>query len=666
MEVLSPAGSPEALKAAVYSGADAVYFGAGAFNARSNAINFNEDEIKNNIIFCHERGVKVYATLNTLINDREFTEALHLAESFTRAGIDAFITQDMGLSIALKNISDVPLHASTQLSIHSLDGVIALHDIGFSRVVLARELSENDINYITHHAPNGIEIEVFVHGALCMSYSGQCYMSSIIGGRSGNRGMCAQPCRLPYKKGFALSLKDLCLIEYIDKLKNIGVTSIKIEGRMKSPEYVAAVTEIYAAINKGEPYSPEKKEYLAGIFSRGGFTDGYFTGNIGKDMFGVRSETSQTHPIKSKEYKRIGLTCNITPEEEKKILCSLITDDGFSAEGIIEGVTAEKTPTSPDDIKNVFEKLGDTIYFLNNFSCKLPENIFIPFSPLNKIRRELISKITAMRLINIKKFRNSAIYLNSFKNKIKSNTLDQIIKGQFYNINAIPENAELLDFMWIPITKIRNKETTKILTKYKNKIGVFLPRVVHDSEYNELKKFLYEAKQNGINDVLCGNLGQLNLCKGLEFKIHGDFGLNIYNNYSAEFYRDYGLKSMILSFELNFNKIKEISSDDTGFIAYGRLPFMIFRNCIKKECHKNEILTDRINKDFLLTCDFGCRNILWNADNLYIADKDLSNLGFSQLVFTDEDSEMCSKIINEYKFKEPIIRKDITRGLYNK
>lgn len=241
MEILAPAGSLPAMKSAVFSGADAVYFGGGDFNARIRAKNFTEEEIASGVRFCRERGVKCYAAMNTLVTDRELPQAMRLASFFAECGVDAFIVQDTGLASLLKRATQIPLHASTQMTVHTLDGILALAEAGFSRVVLSRELSQADLRYILMHAP--CEIEVFVHGALCMCYSGQCYMSSLIGNRSGNRGACAQPCRLPYQDGYSLSLKDLCLLKYVKDLEQMGVSSLKIEGRMKSPEYVAAVTK---------------------------------------------------------------------------------------------------------------------------------------------------------------------------------------------------------------------------------------------------------------------------------------------------------------------------------------------------------------------------------------------------------------------------------------
>ena len=283
IELLAPASSPEGVVAAVKNGADAVYMGFSSHNARRNAKNFNDDEFGTAIEYCRVRGVKTYITLNTLASDREFGDIVRLGRRANRLGADAILVQDLGVLSALrKTIPDMPLHASTQMSVHNLDGVKVAAAMGLKRVVLSRELSLEEIKYIAKNSP--IEIEVFVHGALCMCYSGQCYMSAVIGERSGNRGLCAQPCRLKYSldgagTDYPLSLKDNCLIGHLKELEESGVACLKIEGRMKRPEYAAIVTGIYsAALKEGRLPTGQELSALKAAFSRQGFTDGYFTG----------------------------------------------------------------------------------------------------------------------------------------------------------------------------------------------------------------------------------------------------------------------------------------------------------------------------------------------------------------------------------------------------
>ena len=294
LEVLSPAGSSDALIAAVQNGADAVYLGYGSFNARMNAKNFTEEQLRQSVSYCHVRGVKVYLTLNTLVRDRELKEAGQVLLEAQRAGVDAVLVQDLGvLQLVRQMAPDMPIHASTQMSIHSLEGVRKAAELGISRVVLARELSREQIAAICRESP--IELEVFVHGALCMCHSGQCYMSAMIGRRSGNRGQCAQPCRMAYgfdrsENRYPLSLKDNCLVEYLGELDRMGVACVKIEGRMKRAEYVAITTKIYKDAALGRPVTAGQLQSLRKVFSRQGFTDGYYTGSRGPAMFGTALE----------------------------------------------------------------------------------------------------------------------------------------------------------------------------------------------------------------------------------------------------------------------------------------------------------------------------------------------------------------------------------------
>ena len=292
LELLSPAGSLDALHAAVCNGADAVYLGAEGFNARAGARNFTLDELPEAVRYCHVRGVRVYLTLNTLVTDRELPKVAEHITAAARAGVDALIVQDLGVAALSRQIApQLALHASTQLTVHSLEGVRELAALGFSCVVLSRELPREEIAYICRNSP--VRIEVFAHGALCMCYSGQCYMSAVIGRRSGNRGQCAQPCRLPYGYGrfenrYPMSLKDNCLIRYLGELARMGVASLKLEGRMKRPEYVAIVTGIYRAALDGREVRSSDLSALRAAFSREGFTEGYYLGRTGPQMFGTR------------------------------------------------------------------------------------------------------------------------------------------------------------------------------------------------------------------------------------------------------------------------------------------------------------------------------------------------------------------------------------------
>lgn len=298
-ELLSPAGSPEALRAAVAGGADAVYIGGSAFNARINAANFTIEQIKEAVDYCHKRGVRLHVAVNILILDREMKDALEYIKQLYLAGVDAVICADMGLAKEIhRHFPDLELHGSTQMSGHNLEAAKLMADMGFARMVTAREMSREDIRYLCENSP--IDTEIFIHGAICVSHSGQCLMSSLIGGRSGNRGLCAQPCRMQYNGGYPLSIKDMCLATHIPEIIDMGVRSLKIEGRMKSPDYVYGVTRIYRRLlDEKRAATPNEIKELEALFSRSGFTDGYYVGKISKAMNGIRSESDKAATYRS-------------------------------------------------------------------------------------------------------------------------------------------------------------------------------------------------------------------------------------------------------------------------------------------------------------------------------------------------------------------------------
>lgn len=640
MEILSPAGSPEALKAAVLSGADAVYFGASSFNARMNATNFTDNVLAEHIRYCHERGVQCHATLNTLISQRELAAALATAEKLIAAGIDALIVQDVGLAKELKKRSDIPLHASTQLTVHNLDGILFAQQMGFDRVVLSREVSRKELEYISARSP--LELEIFGHGALCMCYSGQCYMSSLIGGRSGNRGECAQPCRLPYQGGYQLSLKDFCLLKYYNELESMGITSLKIEGRMKSPEYVSAITAAYAAAKRGEEYSPEKEAYLAGVFSRSGFTDGYYTDKIGSSMFGTRSETVNRVDVPTKEYSRLGLDVSIRPEGEQ-LLCTVVCGS-YSAEETLPRSVARNRATTADEIKEAFGALGNTAYYLNSFVADLPENSFVPASAVKALRRDLIDRLTQMRCLVSHSWKDIPVTYE------KATPFPGRKEGFFLHPDRIPEEVDL-DFLWLPLTAIKDHPDT--VARFLGKVGFVLPRIIREDEKQQVEQLVRRWKDFGITDALCGNVGHFPFCFAHDLTAHGDFGLNVYNPVARDEFLAKGLSDVTLSFELNGAQLRDLTTENTGIIVYGRLPFMIFRNCLKQNHGKDEGLTDRMKKEFLLTCSFGCRNELWNADPLWLGDKPIEMLGFHRFLFTDETRERITEVLSAYRKGDP-------------
>ncbi len=672
MEVLAPAGTPEALRAAVAGGADAVYFGADNFNARINAGNFGKDDILAAVDYCHKRGVLCHAVLNTLVSDREFEEALALAEFFVSAGIDAFIVQDVGLGRALAKRTSVPIHGSTQMTVHSLDGVLALADMGYTRAVLSRELSKEDIAYIRRHAPEGFELEIFVHGALCMCYSGQCYMSSIIGGRSGNRGKCAQPCRLPYDGGYRLSLKDACLIEHLSEMQALGIDSLKIEGRMKSPEYVYTVTKKYADAKRGMTVTSDHIREMEEVFSRGGFTDGYWMGKLGRDMFGTKTETPdrEVKKVPDTEYKRLvlDLIARTVDTAEGKVLKVTYSDsEGFSSEADVPLQPARSTPLSAESAIVSLTKLGDTVYVVGKTDVSIDDGLFAPVSALNNARRSCLLSLEGMRSVRSGGFCKGAEPVPEKKPLPR----EPLLRGSFLRPENIPENADILSMIKLPITSLKTKAGKAAALKYSRKVCFVLPSVYHDSERGDIDGLIADAvKEYGICDFATSNIGQvkmlfdLKLGKYPELRIHGDYGLNIYNSRSIDFYRERGVESLLLTFEAPMGQLRAMADGDCGIIAYGRLPFMVMRNCVKKAHGKFEYLRDRKGKKFLLDCDYGCRNRLFNSDILWLADKKPNCFGYLELCFTDEDRSTASSVIDSYVLGQGGIKEGYTRGRY--
>ena len=411
-ELLAPAGGPEALRAAVQCGADAVYLGFGAFNARRNAKNFTEAEFRAAVRYCHGRGVKVYLTLNTLLFDRELTAAAQTAALAGEIGVDAVLVQDLGVLQAVRAAApDLPLHASTQMTVHNTDGALQARELGLSRVVLAREMTKEQIAAVC--ALEGMETEVFVHGAHCMCYSGQCSMSALIGSRSGNRGTCAQPCRLPYTlegqdNRYPLSLKDMSLADHIPELTAMGVSCLKLEGRMKRPEYVAVVTGIYAVLlreNRG-PTAAERRD-LEAAFSRSGFTGGYFEGKTDASMFGVRGEkTPEPKELfdraragyERREHRSVPVSMTLTVRRGTP--CRLTVRDNAGRQAESSGPVPEDAHSKPltaEDLRARLGKTGGTVFEAGEIAVELDEGLSLPAAAVNALRRDALAALEDTR-----------------------------------------------------------------------------------------------------------------------------------------------------------------------------------------------------------------------------------------------------------------------------
>lgn len=678
IELLSPAGSFESLIPAVRMGADAVYLGSNEFSARKNAKNFNRDELEKAVEYCHIRGVKVYLALNTLIKDSEMESAIDLAKFSANINIDALILQDIGLASRLRNIMpDMKLHGSTQMTIHTESGVRLLEKMGFSRVVLARELSKNEIKKIRDSC--NIELEVFIHGAMCMSVSGQCYFSSILGGRSGNRGLCAQPCRLPFcvpgGTGYDLSLKDMSIIEHIKELTNIGVNSVKIEGRMKRPEYVAAaVNACRKAIDNGKP-EEESMNLLRNVFSRSGFTDGYYLGKRGKEMFGIRSKEdvlsatnevfSNLHKLYKTENQNIPIYFEIRIKNGEKIRLNASDEDKntISVYGDIPEISKNLDIDSDRCIKQL-KKTGNTPFLVKNVCCDIDKGLSVSASSLNSLRRMAIDKLQEKR-----KFRNP-IKFSTEKQEIvekKPRNFNLKLRARFPNCN-ISESFKICELISVPLNS--KKEDLISLKNRGFNICLEIPRVFFGRE-KEVIKLLNDAKNIGINHVWAGNLGAVELSLNLGFKVHGGFSLNIINSDSVKWAERVGIEDIETSFEMTLNNISKLGGKiRRGIIAYGRLPMMITRNCPAKNgmncknCLGKSVLTDRKGIKFPMICNFGCTEIL-NSVPLYMADRinEIKDVDFLVLRYTVENSVESGENLNTFN-RNKWCGNEITRGLY--
>ena len=688
IELLSPAGSPEAVIAAVQNGADAIYMGLGNFNARRGAKNFTDEEFERSMRYCRIRGCKVYVTLNTLVNDREITQAVESARLASELGADGIIIQDLGLAYAIRQaLPDIPLHASTQMSIHNLAGVEAAAEMGMTRAVLARELSLEQIKFITQHA--SIETEVFVHGALCFCQSGQCYMSALIGRRSGNRGMCAQPCRMQYSLGgrmddYPMSLKDNCLVDRLRELEDAGVACLKIEGRMKRPEYTAIVTKIYSkALKEQRQPSAEEMETLEKAFSRQGFTQGYFNGDK-KDMFGRREEpdkdTEKLFTLAHKGYsegelRRVPVHFYTVAEKGMPVKAIAFDDDGNRAAAM--GGVPEKARgqglTAAYITEQMF-KTGGTPYNCVENRAQADPGLYLPASEINDLRRRLVSELSEQRA---KPPRRRVGKLPE-KPKGKLPTGDPAMIFQVLTEEQLsPELAALKPkYLYVPLTLMTEKLDLLRPFAEQGTIPVaVLPRVIADNEAAAVYDMLSRMFDQGVNEALVGNLGHAMLAKKAGMKLRGDFGLNTFNSLSMEVIRQAGFISATASFELRLSQIRDmIKPLDTELIIYGRIPLMVSDQCIIRHsagrcnCQTPGQMADRMGSVFPVVKEFGCRNVIYNAHKLYLADKaeDVYAAGAwgLRMMFTTEGMRECVEVAKGYMGLSDYKPNVLTRGLY--
>lgn len=698
MELLSPAGSPEALRAAVQNGAEAVYLGWGDFNARRNAKNFTDEEFAQALIYCHERGVRVYLTLNTLLNDRELSGALKTAERACKLGVDAVLVQDWGLLYLLRRaLPDLPLHASTQMSIFTSGGACEAVRDGMERVVLARECSREDTAAICKNCP--AEIEIFGHGALCMCYSGQCAMSALIGGRSGNRGKCAQPCRMPYgmdgpaRGQYPLSLKDTCLAGEISTMEQIGVDCLKLEGRMKRPEYVAIVTRIYARILREHrnPTTAELSE-LEQAFSRSGFTDWYWRGRKGPGMFGTRPENTpeptELFRAAKTAYEKgtlrrldVRFCCRIPAGAP----CSLTAVDPNGHSVTVTGSvpeTAQRHALSSEEVAERLKKTGGTAYQCVNTEVTVGNNLALSASTINALRRNALAALSKVRTSVPERRVLPAPSLSDAKTTAGEPEFT-ISVARWEQITP-----ELLDCgparILVPLELF---EKGHALPLAHTEWCAVLPRVWRDWDEPTLLKLLEKAKHLGVTGVLLGNTGHFPLTQHCGLHQYGDYGLNVFNSYALEFFQEKGLQSACISFELRGAQVRDLKKQlPTEAIVYGRLPLMITENCLianaygchsekdnaavwpcrDRKCASSHALRDHTGASFPLLPAFGHRTELENSRPLYLGDRpEYRHLGLSyaRLRFTTESPEECVRIYRNYLHYAPA-PSEFTRGLY--
>ena len=683
IEILAPVGSEEMLHAAVFSGADAVYLGFSGFNARTGAGNFDADSLKEAVRFCHARGVKVHVALNTTVYGGELASLRDAIRAVAASGADAVICQDLAVATLIGKIApQLPRHGSTQMSVHTLQGALELKELGFTRVVLARELSLPEVEQITRHC--GIETECFVHGALCMCVSGQCYMSAFLGGRSGNRGSCAGPCRLPFEANALpegkpgrlhhLSLKDNSVIDKLDQLQAIGVASAKIEGRLRTPEYVAAAVSACLAGREGRAYD---RDLLKNAFSRSGFTSGYLDGKIDGTMFGVRSEadaelTKKTLPALRELYRRersrvpVRMKLEIEEGGEKLTVTAADGNKAF-AYGDFEPQPARTDPT--ESLKRSLAKTGGTPFAAENIEVEMDEGPwFVPGSTVNELRREALDALLKKREV-LHPWPVQDVELEPLPQR----TLPphRTLRARFERWDQVPEQAlSGVEYLILPIA-----QADRVPREWRGKTLLELPRVMFGKLEEDTARRVAATQDAGFAGYEVSNIAHLRLCRGLPMS--GGFGLNVTNQVAAQFYADNGLGSVLILPETKDSDISTIAPTHagkpvpTGMLVYGHMPLMVTRACPLQNihdcahCDQTGVLTDRKAKKFPVRCGMGVRTI-YNPVPIYMGDKPGAlTVDYGVAYFTLESREEAAAILDNIRVHAPF-EGDFTRGLYFK
>ena len=685
IEILAPVGNEEMLRAAVFSGADAVYLGFSGFNARTSANNFDADTLKDAVRFCHARGVAVHVALNTTVYGGELPALEAAIRAVAASGADAVICQDLAVATLIGRIApQLPRHGSTQMSVHSLQGALELKELGFTRVVLARELSLPEVEHITKHC--GIETECFVHGALCMCVSGQCYMSAFLGGRSGNRGSCAGPCRLPFEANALpegkpgrlhhLSLKDNSVIDKLDQLQALGVASAKIEGRLRTPEYVAAAVSACLAGREGRAYD---RDLLKNAFSRSGFTSGYLDGKIDGTMFGVRSEadaeqTKKTLPMLRELYRRersrVPVKMKLEIEEGGEKLTVMDADGNKAfAYGDAEPQPARTDPT--ESLHRSLAKTGGTPFAASAEDITVEMDggpWFVPGSAVNELRREALDALLKKREV-LRPWPTTDEHVPALP--LRTLPSRRTLRARFENWEQVPERAlDGIEYLILPIA-----QADRVPREWRAKTLLELPRVMFGKLEEDTARRIAATQDAGFAGYEVSNIAHLRLCRGLPMS--GSFGLNITNQLAAQFYADNGLGSMLILPEVKDSDIGTIAPTHdgrpvpTGVLVYGHMPLMVTRACPLQNihdcahCDKTGVLTDRKAKKFPVRCGLGVRTI-YNPVPIYMGDKPGAlTVDYGVAYFTLESREEAAQILDMIRTHAPF-EGDFTRGLYFK
>lgn len=773
IELLSPVGDFECLKAAVQNGADAVYFGSNIFSARAFASNFDNEELEKAINYAKIRGVKTHLTLNTLIKNNEFEQAFNLAKKAYELGIDAIIVQDLGLATDLiKFFPDLDIHASTQMTTTNLETVKKLEKIGFKRIVLSRECSLSEIKNICKNT--NAEIEVFAHGALCICYSGQCLFSSMVGGRSGNRGMCAQPCRLPYSllsdknekskeynKGYLLSTRDLCTLDLLPELISAGITSLKIEGRMKSPTYVATVTRIYKKyIDLATRFIKKEiseyiinendKQALLQVFNRGNFSSGHLKdepnkklifkekpnnlgiyigkvvkfspkkglitcnvenpisigdsvsfenestkytiselmekniniktakkfqtvtfgrmkGNIkvNDKIYKITDKSLLSNSLESynKEYKKTSLDCKLKIKNGQKIEVYVKSIDFMIENSFIYDFipnTAQNAPLTIDKVKNQFNKTLNTCFEFSNIKIDLDNDLFIPTSILNDIRRQALAEIEGKILKSFKRTSEVEYIGKNFNSSNIDSQEKVILLNELYK-NYNYSNLKNVDKIYLPLKYFVRNDFTDILNtlSHKGKLYLYMPFIIKDKYIKSIRNCIENiVSKFNICGFVISEYSSIDYLKMFNKDVIANYNFNVYNSYTLNKLKSFGFSNITLSPEFQQDELMEISDSKSEVIVYGKIPLMTMSYCLLgksnmcyKECKKlcktdyKFFLNDRYNFKFRVISDnLQTLTTIYNSRNieLYKNNPQFASLRFD---FLDETIEEINKII---------------------